>query len=140
MATHKTPLAIPEILLHVSKYLDLQDCITASCVSQLWHKTFTSVLPSGTVLWKDTLSEAELDAALEQLNSNNVRTLEADFRYWVGKALNYMRDRDAQKRAWEPFKQALILSAEEADKDARRSIRLQKLIIRGGISPDEDYL
>lgn len=148
MATHKTPLAIPEILLHVSRYLDLQECITASRVSQLWHKTFTSVLPSGTVLWKDTLSGAELDAALEQLNNNNVRTLEADFRYWVGKALNYMRDRDAQKRAWEPFKQALILSAEEVDKDAtghqgnksRRPIRLQKLIIRGGMSPDEDYL
>ncbi|KAF9937406.1 hypothetical protein BGZ67_001302 [Mortierella alpina] len=153
MPAQKTPLAIPEILLHVSQYLDLQDCISASQVSHLWHKTFTSALPSGTVLWKDTLPEADRAAALEQLYNNNVQTLEAHFRYWVGKALYYMRDRDAQKRAWEPFKQALILAAEEeqpaADKatlghqdnnQQRRPLQLQKLLIRGGISPEEDYL
>ncbi|KAF9948808.1 hypothetical protein BGZ72_009344 [Mortierella alpina] len=137
--TQKTPLVIPEILLHVSKYLDLQDCITASQVSRIWHKTFTSVLPSGTVFWNDTLSDAEREAALEQLCNNNVHTLEAHFRYWVGKALGYMRDRDAQKRAWEPFKQALINAAVAPPADNKRTIQLQKLIIRGGISPLEDY-
>ncbi|CAO3564401.1 unnamed protein product [Mortierella alpina] len=155
MAHQKTPLALPEILLHVSQYLDLQDCISASRVSHLWHKTFTSVLPSGTVLWNDALSEDERAAALDQLCHHHVRTLDAHFRYWVGKALYYMRDRDAQKRAWEPFKQALIQAAEEktsaeADKTMpvssqdhplqRQPLQLQKLIIRGGMSPDEDYL
>ncbi|KAF9573915.1 hypothetical protein EC968_007743 [Mortierella alpina] len=148
MAIHKTPLAIPEILLHVSRYLDLQDCISASRVSQLWHKTFASVLPSGSVLWKDTLSEADRAAALDQLCNNNVKTLEAHFQYWVGKSLYYMRDREAQKRAWEPFKQALIRAAEDTEvnqdnstkRQQQHPIQLQKLIIRGGISPDEDYL
>ncbi|KAF9948809.1 hypothetical protein BGZ72_009345 [Mortierella alpina] len=142
MTTQKTPMTIPETLLHVSQYLDLPARIAASQVSHLWRGIFSPGLPSGTVVWKDTLSQAQCHAALRRLCHSNVRTLEAHFRYWAG---NFF-DRDAQKPTWEPFKQALLDAAKapRADNDTNDNndnninnnggnIQLQKLIIRGDI-------
>ncbi|KAF9948810.1 hypothetical protein BGZ72_009346 [Mortierella alpina] len=153
MTTQKNPMLIPEILLHVNQYLDLPGRVAASQVSHLWHGIFTPGLPSGTVVWKTTLSEAKRNVALEQLCYDNVRTLEAHFQHFHWTTGFFEEDNSAQKQVWEPFKQALLDAAEAplVDNNAytnqvsndnnsynKRNIRLQKLVICGGIT-EPDY-
>ncbi|KAG0230366.1 hypothetical protein B0O80DRAFT_473014 [Mortierella sp. GBAus27b] len=127
----RKPFEIPEVILHIGRFLDAADLDSAVQISTLWNRVLQPILQSRTVCWKDTLSEAERGTALQQILHGNIRSLECDLAYFKGKSLWYLPKRDIQKEAYEPVKMALMNEDPES--------QLHKWVVRGSNFVEDDF-
>ncbi|KAF9350273.1 hypothetical protein BGX26_011533 [Mortierella sp. AD094] len=131
-----SPLELPEILSQIISYLDLSERFSAAQVNWLWNKILQSLLPSGTASWSSALPKHERDSAFHSLCYGNIRSFEC--RLFVGYALYHARAiEDEQKLHWEPIKSALING--RGPESGSPEIQLQRWVVKGGNSIDEDF-
>ncbi|KAF9439284.1 hypothetical protein BGZ76_006013 [Entomortierella beljakovae] len=138
MTELNSPFQLPEILLRIVSFLELNDRINAVQVSKFWNKTLQTNVPSGSLVWKDTMSESEREAVFHSLCHDNIRTLECHLRSFEGKALGYFKERAKQLAMWKPVMEALKKGKGPESDDP--DIQIQKLVVKGSNFIDEDFL
>lgn len=134
-----SPIQIPELIVHIARFLPFEARVAASQVSQLWRSVLLPIVAESTLHWQDTLPQETRDALLATLASQNIQSLECDFTIFKGKALYYHIARQEQIQKWRPFKQALTEGkALSSTTTTTNELNVEKLTFRYGNFPVED--
>ncbi|KAG0227170.1 hypothetical protein BGW41_003946 [Actinomortierella wolfii] len=123
------PLELIEIVERVVKHLDFESLVSVRTVSHLWYKLAQELLcPQSIARWDEFQAEDKLADVAANLHKTRVLTI--DSKFYPGKALWSIPQREARKVLYDPLLKAMC------NPDKNRL--LEEVVFRGGMSAEED--